>query len=264
MGYNEILDNMEFSFSRLHQFEECPYAFYLKKIEGEELDEGNYYSDIGGYVHEINEMIFKGELSIDDAADYFMEHYEENVSYPARQSTVEKKYCQALEYFAEFDLEKLQDYEVLGVEMEVHFKIGKYSMIGYIDLLLRHKETGEILLVDHKSAGRFFGKNGQPLKSQADNLAAYSKQMYLYSKAVYDLYGKYPDKIIWNHFFDKNISVIEFNQEDYEAALNWALETIEKIYQEEEFPAKKSYMLCHVLCGFRNSCLYASEEDEEE
>ena len=161
-------------------------------------------------------------------------------------------------------MEKLQDYEVLGVEMKVHFKIGKYSMIGYIDLLLRHKETGEILLVDHKSAGKFFGKNGQPLKSQADNLAAYSKQMYLYSKAVYDLYGKYPDKIVWNHFFDKNISVIEFNQEDYEAALNWALETIEKIYQEEEFPAKKSYMLCHVLCGFRNSCLYASEEDEEE
>ena len=88
--------------------------------------------------------------------------------------------------------------------------------------------------------------------------------MYLYSKAVYDLYGKYPDKIIWNHFFEKTISVIEFNQEDYEAALSWALETIEKIYQEEEFPAKKSYMLCHVLCGFRNSCLYASEEDEEE
>lgn len=85
------------------------------------------------------------------------------------------------------------------------------------------------------------------MKSQADNLAAYSKQMYLYSKAVYDLYGKYPDKIIWNHFFEKTISVIEFNQEDYEAALNWALETIEKIYQEEEFPQRKvicSAMFC--------------------
>ena len=152
---------MEFSFSRLHQFEECPYAFYLKKrLRAKSWTRAIIILILAAMSMRINEMIFKGELSIDDAADYFMEHYEENVSYPARQSTVEKKYCQALEYFAEFDMEKLQDYEVLGVEMEVHFKIGKYSMIGYIDLLLRHKETGEILLVDHKSAGRFFGKTG--------------------------------------------------------------------------------------------------------
>lgn len=248
-----------FSFSTLHQYEQCPFAFYLKKIVGDALNEGNYYSDIGSFVHEINEMIFKGDLQIDNAIDYFIDNYDNNVVYATKQSTMEKKYNEAIDYLAAFDIDRLKGYEILGIEKEVRFKLNRYNFIGYIDLLLRDKKTGKIIIVDHKSSGHFLGKNGKPLKNQLNNFNAYSKQMYLYSKAVYEEYGEFPEKICWNHFFEQTETVIPFVKEDYEDALNWAVDIIHKIYKDEEFQANQNYMMCNVLCSFKNCCEYKEE-----
>ena len=98
MVYKNELDNIVWSFSTLHQYEQCPYAFYLKKIDNTEINEGNFYSDIGGYVHEILEKIFSGKLDLNDAINYFIENYSNNVVYSAKQSTVEKKYGQAIDF----------------------------------------------------------------------------------------------------------------------------------------------------------------------
>ena len=97
MAYKDILDNIEWSFSTLHQYEQCPYGFYEKKLDGTEINEGNFYSDIGGFVHEINAQIFDGTLNIDNAIDYFIDNYENNVVYTAKQSTMENKYNQAID-----------------------------------------------------------------------------------------------------------------------------------------------------------------------
>ena len=37
MVYKNELDNIVWSFSTLHQYEQCPYAFYLKKIDNTEI-----------------------------------------------------------------------------------------------------------------------------------------------------------------------------------------------------------------------------------
>lgn len=87
-SYKEILDKITFSFSTLHQYEQCPYAFYNRKIDGTELNEGNFYSDAGGYMHNIQAQIFANQLSLDDALDYYIENYENNVCYTTKQSTI--------------------------------------------------------------------------------------------------------------------------------------------------------------------------------
>lgn len=262
MGYKEELDRVVWSFSTLHQYEQCPYAFYLKKIDGTEINEGNFYSDAGGYMHEVLQKIFNGTLPLDQAIDYFMENYDNNVVYEAKQSTVEKKYTQALDFLAELSLDEMGNYEILGVEKKVNFEIDSYKFVGFIDLLLRNKTTQEIILVDHKSSDHFLKKDGKPLKNQLENFTAYSKQMYLYSKAIHDEYGEYPTRIVWNHFFDQSITNIPFNKDDYDAALRWAVDLIKQVYQDEEFQAVNNYMMCGVLCGYRNSCCYAHEEGE--
>ena len=264
MAYKDILDNIEWSFSTLHQYEQCPYSFYEKKLDGTEINEGNFYSDIGGFVHEINAQIFDETLSIDNAIDYFIDNYENNVVYTAKQSTMENKYNQAIDYLAAFDVDKLNDYEILGVEKEVHFKVDKYKFIGFIDLLLRNKETKKIILVDHKSADHFMKKDGvTPLKNQKENFEAYRRQMYLYCKAINDEYGEFPDRIVWSHFFEQTVTNIKFVEEDYENTLKWAVNTIKNIYSDKEFKANTSYMMCNVLCGYRNSCCYANDEGGE-
>lgn len=260
MSYKKILDEIIWSFSTLHQYEQCPFAFYERKIDGTEINEGNFYSDAGGFNHEVNAKIFDGSLKIDDAIDYYIENYGNNVVYTAKQSTMDKKYNQGIDYLAAFDIERLKDYEILGVEKKVLFEIDGYKFIGFIDLLLRHKKTKKILLIDHKSLDHFMKKDGTPLKSQLSYFEAYSKQMYLYSRPIFEEYGEYPDRIIWNHFFDQQITNIPFNKDDYENALKWAINIIRMIYKDKKFNAKHSYMMCKVLCGYRNSCCYANEE----
>lgn len=261
--YGEILDKIIFSFSTLHQYEQCPFAFYERKIDGTEINEGNFYAEVGSFVHEINEKIFNKTLDIDKAIDYFIDNYDNNVVYTTKQSTMDKKYNQGIDYLAAFDTEKLENYDIIGVEKKVNFEIEGYKFVGFIDLLLRNKNTGKILLVDHKSSGKFLGKNGNPLKNQLSQFEAYSKQMYLYSKAVFDEYGEYPDRIIWNHFFDQQVTNISFDMIDYENSLKWAVDIIHAIYKDKKFNAKQTYMMCKILCGYRNSCCYANEEEGE-
>ena len=142
-SYKEILDKITFSFSTLHQYEQCPYAFYNRKIDGTELNEGNFYSDAGGYMHDIQAQIFTNQLSLDDALNYYLENYDNNVCYTTKQSTMNKKYEQGADYLATLDLSELEDYEILGVEKEVHFELQSYKFIGFIDLLLQNKKKME-------------------------------------------------------------------------------------------------------------------------
>lgn len=48
-------------------------------------------------------------------------------------------------------------------------------MIGYIDLLIKNKETGEIIIVDHKSKKKFSSKAEEK---------KYRKQLEFYTKSL--------------------------------------------------------------------------------
>jgi hypothetical protein len=258
--YKEILDNIEFSFSTVHLYETCPYAFYNKKICG---DKGisNAFAQIGKLGHLINEKIYKKESNIEEALNEWIEEFDYHVTEYISDNSKEKKYLAFCDYLATFDESFFDKYEILGVEVKFHWKIGKHKCIGFADLIVRDISTKEIILIDHKSAPPFFGKKGQLLKAQVDNFNAYSKQMYMYSKPIYEKYGEYPTKIIWNHMFENNTTEIEFNMEDYKMTLKWFKETVRKIYNDKEFNPCKSYMMCNQLCNYRLDCEYKNEEE---
>lgn len=260
--YKEILDKIEWSFSTLHLYEQCQYGFYLKKI-CEELGIENAFSSIGKFSHNINEKIFKQEYTIDEALADWIENYEDNIFGYISENSKEKKYVAFCDYLANFDELYIEKYNVLEVETKFNWKIGKYNCVGLTDLVLQEKETGDILLIDHKSAPPFFGKKGGLLKSQAENFEAYSKQMYMYCKPIQEKYKTYPKKIIWNHMFNDERTVIDFKIEDYEKTLDWFKKTVRKIYNDTKFDACKSYMMCNQLCNYRLDCEYNNEEEGE-
>ena len=69
-----------------------------------------------------------------------------------------------MDYLDNIDLD-LDSYEILGVEKKVEFELFGKRFVGYIDLLLRDKQTDEIIIVDHKSASIKILKNGNISKS---------------------------------------------------------------------------------------------------
>lgn len=267
--YNEdsfIIGTMTYSFSRLNSFYTCPWEWRQNYIECADKD-GSAMAQFGSLLHTILEMYAKGELAIFELSMYYMEHFDEYVTYdfpPNKYVDLRQKYYDAgLDYLDNIDLD-LSNYDVLGVEKKVEFKIGDYDCIGFIDLLLRDKNSGEIIILDHKSASIGVLKSGKIAKKDREHFDQFKKQLYLYAKPVIKEYG-HVDKLKWNMFRDQNYIEIPFNQEEYEASVRWAEDTIKLIESETEWGLNKEFIkaqeedkyppfYCMNLCSQRFHC----------
>ena len=266
MSDNFIIDTMRWSFSRLNSFNNCKYEWYKHYVECEE-PMPSFFGEFGGFCHECIEKFAKGELDIFDITDYYTDNYVYEVITPAPYNKYKdlniSYYNKGLEYFESIDLQ-LDGYEILGVEKEIQFEIGGYPMIGFIDLLLRNEETGEIVIVDHKSSTIKIKKNGEVSKTDMPHFEEFKKQLYLYSIPILEEYGRV-DKLRWNMFKDGNWIEIPFDEDEFKAAKEWALNTIKEIEQEkdwEPFDDVNGYY-CRNLCSFRDRCKYKLEKQEE-
>ena len=249
-----IIDTMTWSYSRLTSFHQCPYGFKLKYVD---CNEGinNFFGEYGSFIHKILEMYAKGELEVFELSEYYEEHWAENVTFPAPPNKFvdigQSYYDKGLEYLNNIDL-ILDDYEILGVEKEVSFDIGGYNFIGYIDLLLKDKKSGEIIVLDHKSHSLKLKKNGEVSKSDMKTFESFKKQLYLYSIQVEKEYG-HVDYLEWNLFKDMNHKRIEFKKEEQEEAIQWVVDTIKEIEETTEFNPQPDMFFCNFLCDQRNN-----------
>lgn len=250
---------MVWSYSRVSSFMNCMYHFYLKYLVADDdlyLSEGNFYAEVGLFVHEIHEKLFKGEIDEYEALRYFVEEFDNNVFYDVKPSIRKNTFDACAEYFADLDLSWMDEYEILGVEKKINITLDGYKFVGYIDLLLRHKETGQIILMDHKSAKYPLKKDGTPAANYKKSFESYTKQMYLYASAVKEEYDVFPTWIVWNHFKDEKLVWVKFDDDVYRDSVQWFVDSIHQIEDEENFEPNISYFYCKNLCDFRNSCEY--------
>lgn len=210
-------------------------------------------------MHETLEKYFKGELAPYETEDYFAFGFTAGIHYDFPKNKYvdlsDSYYQKGLEYLnnLDFDFDK---YEILGVEKRITFEISGIKMTGFIDLLLKDKETGEIIVVDHKSANLKFKKNGEIYKKDAEHYEQFKRQLYIYSKAVIEEFGKV-DYLAWNLFKQEEIHKIPFDEDEYEEALSWAINTINQIRQEILFlPNSSNDFYCREICNYRNNCEY--------
>ena len=264
-----LLDTMTWSFSRLNSFYNCPYEWKLRYIDCNKSENG-FFGEYGSLIHKILEKYEKGELSLFELNDYYEEHFSENVPHdapPNKYVDIKQSYYEkGLDYFNNIDLD-LDKYEVLGVEKEVRFQIAGKDFVGYIDLLLKEKETGKIIILDHKSASIKILKNGKVSKSDQEHVREFIRQLCLYSIPIIEEYG-HVDELWWNLFKDKNWLKMPFNKEDYDEAIQWAEDTLKLIETEKEWlPNNSSSYYCNYLCGQRNNAceykikLYSNKND---
>lgn len=254
-----LLDSMTWSFSRLNSFYNCPYEFFLHYIECNKSENGAF-GEYGSFMHKILEKYAKGELSLFELNQYYEENFNDKIPHdfpPNKYVDIRQSYYdKGIEYLNNIDL-CLDQYEILGVEKEVKFKIGDKDFVGYIDLLVRDKDTSEIIIIDHKSKSLKLLKNGNISKSDEEYFLEFKRQLYLYSIPVIQEYGSV-SKFKWNMFKDQKWIEIPWKKEEYEEAIQWAKDTLELIEKETLWlPNNRSYYYCHHLCGQRNNaCEY--------
>lgn len=248
------IDKMVWSFSRVNS-SSCMYSWFLSYLEGNEGEE-NAYAQFGIICHQTIEKFLKGELSIFDAANYFEENYPLIVTKQNKHCEIgSTRYQLALEYFQNinFDFDK---YEILGVEKECLFKVGDYNFKGYIDALYRDRETGEIIIRDHKTSRFKYKVSGDISKKDLETFDHYKKQELLYAIPVIEEYGRV-DYLTWNMLCDHREIKIPFNKDEFEQAQQWAINSIKTIEQEMLWlPDDSNVFFCNNLCNHRGYCPY--------
>lgn len=256
--FDFIIDGMTWSFSRLNSFySSCPKSWKEIYIDCKPKC-SNAFGEFGSTVHKCLERYFKGEIEEWDLVEEYKNEYNNTVktSFPpnAYANLEEKYYKQGLNYFENFSFDK-DKYDILGIEKKVEFEIDGKPFVGFIDLLLRIKETGEIIIWDHKSASIKFNKNGSVSKKDADHFKSFQRQLYLYALPIIKEYGRV-DYLEWNMFRDGALVKIPFNQKDFEETYQWASDTIKAIENTTEFLPKFDYYYCANLCDVRTECPY--------
>ena len=245
------------SFSQLTSAQECPFGYYLLKIEGIE-PVSNAFAQAGTLAHELLADWAKGKVSVQDLPLKWIERFPAEVTDPLPNYLESKGYRgklfdSILQYFETFD--GFSSYEVIDVEKQFSSSIGGVPFVGVIDLVLRDKATGDLTIVDHKSCS---------LASFRKSKKRMYRQLLLYSKYCADEFGTFPAKLRFNLFKERKYDERPFDPEDFRAAKMWAEETIADMKARDIadwFEVRPEFFRCTNLAGCRNACPYGRPEN---
>ena len=225
VSYLPLIDDMVWSYSRIGSFETCPYKFFLKYISRCK-ETPQFYAEYGSFMHRIIEKYYRGELSKEQMQTEFLTKFSAEVKGARPNRDIVSKYMKkGSEYLGSFEP---FPYEMVDVEMKVEFDVGGNKFIGFIDFLGKD-ENGEFVVVDNKSRD-LKPRSGRKKPTVKDGeLDEMLRQLYLYSAAVKEKYGKFPVKLCFNCFKAGTFIEEPFREEAYEEAVEWACKAIENI-----------------------------------
>lgn len=262
--YKDQLDAMVWSYSRVNSYFTCPYMFKLTYLDHVEKA-GSSFGEWGSLCHSIYEDYAKGDLAIYELGEAYDDRWSTYMltDFPPSRGGVmaSNYYNRGKELFDTFEGFP-SNWEILAVEQEVSLTIGDKQFVGYIDLLVRDKTDGRLMVVDHKSKSKF---------ANADELEHYTFQLYLYALWVYETYSEYPKQLVFNMFRTGTEKIEPFTEQGLQKAIDWFTSTINSIYSDVDFWDKieLSYeasnkplssfnntdFFCNYICGCRGSCL---------
>lgn len=182
-----------------------------------------------------------------ELADAYTAGYDAAVSHyfpPFPRGLAGKYYEEGLRYFTGFDGFG-SEYEILAVEERFEIRLRGNLFVGIADLILRKRETGEIIVIDHKS---------KSLNSLNKDLKGCKRQLYLYAAYVKEKYGVYPSLLRFNMFRYNDWVDEPFDPAAYEEMLDWTEQTINQICTDQEWQVSSSGYFCRWICSTRSHC----------
>lgn len=251
MNYAPIIQDMVWSYSRIKAFEDCPYRWFLKYIK--KLDEKEmFFATYGLFVHKLIELYYTKGKTPEQLCEIYLCDFKNRVCGNAPNLKVFQNYfnsgLQYLQNISPFP------YKPIAIEKQVNFCLGITSFVGYIDFL--GEQDGDLFVVDNKSRNlkpRSF--RASPTKSDAE-LDSYLIQLYLYSIAVEQTYGKLPKALCFNCFRESTFIIEPFDQGAYRAAQQWLYDKTTKIIRETKFKPNAEFFKCKHLCEMQEHCEY--------
>jgi len=245
-----LTDNFRYSFSKLAGYLQCPRSFYLNYVVQNSEGVGNFFGEIGSWCHILLEQWAKDEIPPFLLAEEFEAGYDEHVRMappPFPKNLGQSSHDQCLSYFENFDGFG-DEWEVISVEDKFILTYEGYNISGIADLVLRHKETGAIRIIDHKT---------KSAASMAKEINLYRKQLYLYCHWCKERFGQWPQDVCFNMIKTQEMIIEPFSEEEYNKSMQWYLDVIHQIEASdalEDWPCKINKYFCSNLCDMCSEC----------
>lgn len=268
-----------YSFSRLGNYENCPYCYYLTYIKHKQ-GENNTYGVLGGILHEIVESLEHGLISKEDALNKWKNEVEflemlDELKFPTEKS--KNNYLEDVSlYLKSF---KPLEFDNKEVKVESYFEIELkgYNFRGYIDLAVIDHEKKEIKIYDYKTSSKsgFTGKNilkkcyqlilyGMSMESTYPDYSIVTTCFDMVKYARHIKTGKVKErKDIMDHEKDEytryflEIPYIKENKEKFLEYIKSNIESIKSdIITNNRKANYKNKFFCNNLCGHNKICKY--------
>lgn len=250
--YTPLIEEMTWSFSRIKQFESCPYCWYLKYICQLTPDAKQFFASYGSFMHELLERFFSGKAGSNGLVTDYLLGFREKVQGQAPNSKI------FLHYFTD-GLACLRSlgqipFRVLSTEQKMRFTVNGIPMVGFIDCIA--EEEDGLILVDHKSR-TLKPRSGRKTPTKSDEeLDDYLHQLYLYAEAVRQERGVFPKTLCFNCFRQNTVIREPFDEQKYLQTVRWLTQMVGKIAQTSDFPPDWEYFKCSYLCDMNRHCEY--------
>lgn len=242
--------DFRYSFSKLAGYIQCPRSFYLNYVVKDSEGVGNFFGEVGSWCHSLLESWAKDEIPAFLLAEEFEAGYDEHVKMappPFPKNLGATSHDQCLAYFENFDGFG-DEWEVISVEDKFILAYEGYNISGIADLVLRHKETGAIRIIDHKT---------KSAASMAKEINLYRKQLYLYCHWCKQRFGQWPQDVCFNMIKTQEMIIEPFSEEEYNKSMQWYLDVIHQIEASdalEDWPCNINKFFCGNLCDMCSEC----------
>ena len=249
--YRPLMEDMIWSYSRLSTFHDCPYRWFLRYIR-DCKEAPQFYSSYGSFMHRLIEEFYKGELTKEGMLTKFLFDFQKEVQGERpKESTVQKYISSGLKYLKGFTP---FPYNMIDVEKKVRFNIEGVPFVGFIDYL--GESDGDLIIVDNKSRDlKPRSKRKEPTVKDKE-LDDMFRQLYIYSAAVKQEYGRFPKLLCFNCFKSGVFIEEPFDKKAYDEAIKWAIDTVNTIKDTNDFPSNVEFFACQYICGVKDDCCY--------
>lgn len=204
-------------------------------------------------MHEVLQKYFDNELRREQLSSYFTANFSRKVkALPPSRKLYTTYFAQGRQYLKNLSF---PERKVLSVEKRAIFSFAGHTFTGFIDLLSEDAD-GKLYITDHKSRALqpYSGRN-KPTKSDKE-LDSYLRQLYVYSAAVYQEYGRFPDYLEFNCFRNGNFIRVPFSEKTFHECEAWAADLIDRITANDDWWPCCDFWFCKHLCDVSADCEY--------
>ena len=186
------------SYSQLSMYNDCPLRWKLNYVDDLRISESNIHLIFGTAMHEViqtwleimyNDSVKNAdllpleEMLRDKLVEQFKIAEESDGKVPCTKEDINEFFidgCNILDFLKKRrgDYFQKRQYELVGCEVPIEVMLKKdIKMVGYLDIVLKHKPTDTITIIDIKTSTRGWNKWMKADKNKTQQLLLY-KQFY--------------------------------------------------------------------------------------